>query len=182
MKIRTGFVSNSSSASFIIDINHPMEEVLALLASGSELMDMWTLHTELENVVKRYDKEEMDDIAPWMRNFATQAKEMLGLYQTVKGPMGRDRLHLDFSAQKRLVEKYLAFRHQPLRETDTGCSVLSGTTIYNDLSDFGPIIKELIFLLTVGGFVFNWEIRDDQLPEEEEDDDKYWYIEERFEQ
>jgi hypothetical protein len=137
MKLRNGFVSNSSSASYTIFIDAPLEDFADLLAQY--------LYSEMES-----------------GNLIDLAKKRLQQYVEYDSTDTRKKEHLEQlikfvdengSAQEKLQ---LAFELNGVKveTTPTGFSLYSYTTMHNNYMEGIPdILKEIVMLL-------NFEIKD----------------------
>jgi len=137
MKIRNGFVSNSSSASFIVNWKlkegwEPDKNVLA-----ATILKMFAPYHKLgdeELVTLDYlksDKVDSDNLDTWEET-------------------GEERLR----KIRKVIEKTV--------ETDKGFTTTFWTCMYNENNDFGNTAKELMFnLLISDGFEYDCHIEED---------------------
>jgi len=152
MKIRQGFVSNSSSASFIIKTPISKKELYSLIyKEGFSWPNV--LYEELEKTLKFYEKNDFLDKQGQERE---EIKEVLNLFEKESSNID---LHKDNI--EKVLDLYFDVKHHAIKEDKNGCEISRWISIYNCYSDFGDIIKTIIYLLTLKNKEFTWEIQDD---------------------
>ena len=157
--MRSGFVSNSSSASFIINTSISEDKLLGLIGYNSDTMNPYDIKEYLEENLESYKDYDSEF---WMK-VKDQIKDMLDMYEYKERKIGSyvsQELDMDAVTTRELVKKFLKYRHIHLEpaEDGSGIEVSDHITMYNSFSDFSSLSKEILFLLTVAEYPFTWEI------------------------
>lgn len=136
MKIRNGFVSNSSSSSFIVTTTVSKEYLYKIIQRLS------TYDCFLENLEKDKDY--------WTKQYK-ESNELCLSYDIYKHES--EKLNLMFDKAKEaiaannrymLVDIFLAYRHIDLEEIGTVLKLSSWTSMFNDFSSVADELKEIL--------------------------------------
>lgn len=151
MKIRSGFVSNSSSASFIINTRLTLTEFTKLLSENSDTFDVSEIKYKLEKVKYDYGKKFREEILGLIKTETKTLKNGFTYTNHVVDNM------------EEFLTKYLKSRgiHVIENQDDYTVTVENNITMLNQYGDFNKLIKEIVFLLTCANKDFRIEIEED---------------------
>lgn len=152
MKIRNGFVSNSSSASFIVRINDDKlyphyPDIESLLTGLYELIDIdsfkercsWWVQKENDQYNYHYES----------------AKRALEIIEQLEKQKWYDR---DRTLKSELVMLYCKINWVRIREEDEFVKISSECTVYNEISDVNDVLRDIVFILVHNGIEFTYEV------------------------
>lgn len=156
MKVRTGFVSNSSSASYIIKVLAPKEEIISLL-----ICEYGWVYFHKEEFVKMVTKKIKDH----ERNDDEKIKYLSDLGQTFKETMAKQRkeyreklqgyIDRNLSDDEVLFTTVLESKNIKCRQIDDNTVFESETSMHNDYnSGVANLLKEFLLL-----FMFEHEYK-----------------------
>ena len=137
MKIRSSFVSNSSSASFILKVDLPLDKIITSLSEEFGYYDMQKKFESHIECRKKYGNESDVD--------AIKALEMIknGEYD-----------------DKFVIEQFLKVNCW-ITEKDGSTEFESYTIMYNCLSNFNRVVRDLVTFCYVYKIPHTVEIKDD---------------------
>jgi hypothetical protein len=131
MKIRTGFVSNSSSASFIVTVGISKNSLCELLKDDL----FWVLQRNLESIIEMTEKYGEDE----------ELNELKALTPS------------DYN----YVETILNKRYIYLEEDGHNTKIESDTTMFNDYGDVCNLMKNILTTLVFNGIMTKGEVKED---------------------
>ena len=151
VKIRTGFVSNSSSASFIISaaiLKQPLLELILNVAGygkfsrTSFINDLKREQTQEEKYIKEQDLSKgkcLDLRRGWVNNSKQRLKVISKLLKLVRSQKSSDIA---------VLEKQLEHNGLHIQENNSGMTRITGyTAMWNGMEDAGPLIPLIISIL-----------------------------------
>ena len=141
MKIRNGFVSNSSSASFVLTVKTPLSKFSTLF---SQLFPEFS--------IKAFKKELRNSIKECKKRVAQYEKSEDGIHKLwlsqVQNRLQEDEitlLNLDKFSPKEQIQAYFEFYDYRLEEDELENTMLSGWTVmYNSDEDMGELFLKVV--------------------------------------
>lgn len=129
MKLRSTFVSNSSSASFVVEVNMSKDLLIQFLF-GKSYFNEHDMFFELSKFVKKFSKYD------YLRERCQLIQETLSLWN--KDTIPEEHLN-------KVIETFLS----PVTIIPCGdkCRIVSSTSMFNDYDDFHIHIQKIVFLL-----------------------------------
>lgn len=161
MKIRQGFVSNSSSASFVVTAKISKEAFMKLFLEeyGSYPNIYYSFEgtpinehiKELEERISKYDTSGERKVEVFLKEQSENyLKELKELKEKLDGP---DKIVG--------IEAYLTMRDIYVSEELAGIVRIDGdTSMFNDMRNVPKIMKEMIFLLAINKIELSFNITD----------------------
>jgi len=167
MKIRNGFVSNSSSASFVLTIKSRTDEEFfkdALKAMRySTLSFDRNLKDELEKRIKKIEKtiaenENKNSDLFGFKMFAERDKDRLKFLQSLLAYITDEKID-DVDKAKKVLEEYHGLQITYHAEFDD-CAVKGFTTMYNDDNDIPEVLRTMTAFYTLNNSPIRMEINE----------------------
>lgn len=183
MKVRSSFVSNSSSASFIVNIKIPRNKIFGFITSNIpsfsffELKEILKEHKEhferIENEIIEKEKDRKDegeyaDGRCWgsvIETITAHLEQINKLHEEIQeeqDPAKKEQLELEY------LIVACNTRHMPMTpifpDKDNDCwKFESFVTMYNDLGDIPDVMKDLIVACNFYGVSLKCDIDEDTL-------------------
>jgi len=180
MKIRSGFVSNSSSASFVIKTTK-YENIINTIFEGLEFayFSKYRLSDEIKENISRFEKDlkiakeecaKLILVSKEERKKGRSSDPLEWAEHDVK--MSESRLNYEKEALqeietcertdiKKLVEFGFKYNRVFFKELNTGYEFKSWVSMFNDYSDMPQILKELIVVFQFKGIPIDCSVEDD---------------------
>ena len=158
MKIRNCFVSNSSSASFIIDIQKKKKDFYKGLYHNTYTFEPHTLHGKLKEYEELFKE---DTLFTKTREIIVKALSLFEVKEVTTLSFATKVISISEENLVDLFDLYFESRGMGVFEEEDNCTITSTITMYNDFADFGLIFQELIYFLTVSETPFAWKIESD---------------------
>ena len=155
MKIRTGFVSNSSSASFVITVKLSLADFCKELCFPFDVpgfeRDIKAELRELKININKYknSKDKLHQL--WFEQYNDRAKFLKRVLSQL--------LKLSFTEK---IQRYFDFHGYTVQEDELENTMLSGWTVmYNSEDDMGQLFLDTIEKLNKKKIVYKLEVRDE---------------------
>ena len=136
MKVRVGFVSNSSSSSYIVTIQGVTEDdIYEWLARGCcyTLLDRQRIENELENRVRIARERLADSDGSWgyTKRMVVGAEEYLNKFRQLPDKEAFARFQLDNEGTAVI-------------DTKEGVQIAGSSVVHNDYGDMPPLFREIL--------------------------------------
>lgn len=178
MKTRAGFVSNSSSASFIVEIpNTNQKELRGILSSiyndwNASSLD-WEIRkakTQVNDWEKEMSSEDYGGIFP-NEHLLDRERSYIENLEDIQVCVREDNdLDGEIALEIEFHKTYLKHTGIHLGETRTGYSLTSHTCMFNDYTQVHKELQQLITLLAFSGTEFDCLVKSDDGYEEDDRD------------
>jgi hypothetical protein len=148
MKIRNGFVSNSSSSSFIVNINMNKNDLIKLILENSEILDAYSIKNDLDLYKNNpYCSKEVEKLLINIEEDDNHFLKILKLKNNIDS--------------FKFYEDYLKFKNIYIEENKLSLTIKEWISMMNTYTDFSNIMKDIIFILNCCNKEYTINIEED---------------------
>lgn len=153
MKVRNGFVSNSSSSSFIINIQTEHD-------SEAFLNDLYR-----SGILSTYEFKDFflssEEFITTRPHIGISKEDFEWIYETLDKDSGAYFTKLTPEETSRIMGYYFKLHHVYIKDTNDDIEIAEHITMYNDDGDWSGLLKDIIFFLNLLPVDFTWDIDND---------------------
>lgn len=160
MKIRAGFVSNSSSASYTIVINETMEEFMKVMTTDCSYpyMKVNYILKRIRNNIK-YLNERLEianqhtgqvfyESITYLENRKTELQNKLKIVENIRTKIYENGHRVSISDSKQLFDIIAELSYVELEHKESMVTLTSKTAMHNNFHDIPDLMREIILFYT----------------------------------
>jgi len=154
MKVRRSFVSNSSSASFIIKVLMSEEKLAEVLYQNTTSFDAVSMYYKLKETGESLLGSEFmsgDEFLNALDLFVIKEQKLVNSQEVRIFEIPKENL-------VKIVRLFLKAYYMSFDKIEDSVEIIKDTIMYNDFESFGLFIQKLVYLFTVTNTPFTWKI------------------------